>query len=31
VKGHHPSNQKDVIDRIFTLVDRAARKALREM
>jgi len=30
VRGHQVSNQKDDIDRLFTLVDRAARKALRE-
>ena len=30
VKGHQPSSQKDTINQIFTLVDRAARKALRE-
>ena len=30
VKGHQPSSQKDTINRIFTLVDRTARKALRE-
>jgi len=30
VKGHNPSNRKDNIDRIFTLVDRASRTALRE-
>ncbi|MFA5323874.1 MAG: RNase H family protein, partial [Smithella sp.] len=29
VRGHQVSNQKDEIDRIFTLVDRAARNALR--
>jgi ribonuclease HI len=29
VCGHGVSNQKGVIDRLFTLVDRAARKALR--
>ncbi len=30
VCGHQASNQKDEIDRIFTLVDRASRNALRE-
>jgi ribonuclease HI len=30
VKGHKSSNQKDDIDRFFTLVDRASRKALRK-
>ena len=30
VRGHQVSNQKDDIDRLFTLVDRASRKALRE-
>ncbi|MBU4264017.1 MAG: ribonuclease H [Proteobacteria bacterium] len=29
VRGHKKSNQKDDIDRLFTLVDRAARNALR--
>ena len=29
VRGHQTSNQKDGIDRIFTLVDRASRNALR--
>jgi ribonuclease HI len=29
VRGHQVSNQKDDIDRLFTLVDRASRKALR--
>jgi ribonuclease HI len=29
VSGHQVSNQKDDIDRLFTLVDRASRKALR--
>lgn len=29
VRGHQASNQKDEIDRLFTLVDRAARNALR--
>jgi len=30
VRGHQASNQKDDIDKIFTLVDRASRNALRE-
>ncbi|MBU0729562.1 MAG: ribonuclease H [Proteobacteria bacterium] len=30
VLGHKVSNQKDDIDRLFTLVDRASRNALRE-
>jgi len=30
VRGHQASNQKDDMDRIFTLVDRASRNALRE-
>jgi len=29
VRGHQASNQKDDADRLFTLVDRAARNALR--
>jgi ribonuclease HI len=29
VKGHRKSNQKDHIDKLFTLVDQAAREALR--
>ena len=29
VRGHRVSNQKDDIDRIFTLVDRASRNSLR--
>ncbi len=29
VKGHKKSNQKDDIDRLFTMVDRASRDALR--
>ena len=29
VRGHRVSNQKDDIDRLFTLVDRASRSALR--
>ncbi len=29
VRGHQVSNQKDYIDRLFTLVDRASRNALR--
>ncbi len=30
VRGHQLSKQKDDIDRLFTLVDRASRNALRE-
>lgn len=30
VKGHKKSSQKDDIERIFTLVDRASRNALRQ-
>ncbi len=30
VKGHKKSNQKENIDRLFTLVDRASRKSLRD-
>ena len=30
VKGHKPKNEKDNIDKFFTLVDRASRNALRE-
>ena len=29
VRGHLASNQKNDVDRIFTLVDRASRNALR--
>ncbi len=29
VRGHQVSNQKDDLDRLFTLVDRASRNALR--
>jgi ribonuclease HI len=29
VRGHQASNQKDDIDRLFTLVDRASRAALK--
>ena len=29
VRGHQVSNQKDEIDRLFSLVDRASRNALR--
>ncbi|MDB4444435.1 ribonuclease H [bacterium] len=29
VRGHQISNQKDDIDKLFTLVDRASREALR--
>ena len=30
VKGHLPSKQKDDIHRLFTLVDKASRKALKD-
>ncbi|MBN2538434.1 MAG: ribonuclease H [Deltaproteobacteria bacterium] len=30
VRGHRESHQKDEIDRIFTLVDRASRNALKD-
>ena len=30
IRGHKVSNQKDYLDKIFTLVDRASRKALRD-
>lgn len=30
VRGHQPTKQKDEIHRLFTLVDRASRKALRK-
>ncbi len=30
VKGHKPKNNKDNIDKFFTLVDKASRNALRE-
>lgn len=30
IKGHKASSHKDEIDRLFTMVDRASRKALRE-
>lgn len=30
VKGHKPKNEKDSIDKFFTLVDKASRNALRE-
>ena len=30
VRGHQASDQKDDIDRLFTLVDRASRSALRK-
>ena len=30
VRGHQPSKQKNDIESLFTLVDRASRKALRE-
>ena len=29
LRGHKASNQKDAVDRFFTLVDRASRNALR--
>ncbi len=29
LKGHKPKSEKDAIDELFTLVDRAARKAMR--
>ncbi len=29
IKGHQPSNNKDEIDRLFTIVDRASRKKLK--
>lgn len=29
IRGHKVSSQKDYLDKIFTLVDRASRKALR--
>lgn len=29
IKGHQPTKNKDKLDKIFTLVDRAARKALK--
>ena len=29
VKGHKPTREKDNIDQLFTLVDKAARKALK--
>jgi len=29
VKGHQPSRKKDKIERIFTIVDKASRKAVR--
>lgn len=29
VEGHQPKHQKDAVSRIFTLVDKASRKALR--
>ena len=31
VKGHKPDKNKGHIDRIFTLVDRAARKGIRKL
>lgn len=30
VEGHQPSNKKDNIHKLFTIVDKASRKALRE-
>lgn len=30
VSGHQPAKQKESIDRLFALVDKAARRALRE-
>ncbi len=30
VRGHQAANQKDDIDRLFSLVDRASRNALRD-
>ena len=30
VKGHKKTNDKDEIDKIFTLVDKASRSALRD-
>ena len=30
VRGHQVGNQKDDMDRLFTLVDRASRNALRK-
>lgn len=30
VKGHQASHQKDTIDKVFTLVDKAARVAIRQ-
>ncbi|WP_419765100.1 MAG: RNase H family protein [Arcobacter sp.] len=30
IKGHKPSQEKDDTDRLFNLVDKASRKALRE-
>ena len=31
VKGHQPSRDKEQYDRLFTLVDRASRKALKKL
>ncbi len=31
LKGHKPSKEKDIIDELFTLVDRASRDALRSI
>jgi len=30
IRGHQPAKHKDKLDELFTLVDRAARKALRD-
>ncbi len=30
IEGHKPSNQKNAIDHLFALADKASRKALRE-
>ena len=30
VVGHAPKNTKNIIEQLFTLVDKASRKALRE-
>ncbi len=30
IKGHKPSDEKDDIDKLFNLVDKASRKALRK-
>lgn len=31
IKGHQPTRHKNEIERVFTLVDRASRKALRKL